>query len=621
MRILSVGASVGVLILAVASCGKVIPKLESGALCSLNSECNAPLVCNFERCRPECKASRDCDGKLCVRGDRGGSVCQLDDEVKCTHHSQCAGKQECGPDGRCRDACEADKDCVLGTVCVANVCAKPDELVGGKLPERFKGTNGVACTYASDCPGDLVCLHGSCDVECLGDKDCVLGWVCRTQASGADGRCHPAASPEASSPAAFSAPLAMGNGSSCAVLVGGRLKCWGGNAYGELGLGDTANRGDAPGEMGDALPFVDVGTNRRVQAIVAGLQVTCGLLDAAQLKCWGSNTNGALGTGDLVSRGVGAGQMGDALPPIDLGAGRAVKSLVVGYGHVCAVLDNAKLKCWGRNEYGELGLGDTAHRGGLPGEMGDALPYVPLGTGRSVIAVAAGYGHTCAVLDNERVKCWGQSDRGTLGLGGNENRGDGPGEMGDALPYVDLGTGRTVKALSANARTTCALLDNGRVKCWGYNTEGGLGLGDSADRGDGPGEMGDALPYVDLGTGRTAQSIAVGLNFACALLDNGRVKCWGSNTNGALGLGDNENRGDAPGEMGDALPYVELGAGRTVTSIAAGFLSACAVLDNDGVKCWGQNIYGGLGLGDLINRGDLPNQMGDSLPFVKLIGP
>jgi alpha-tubulin suppressor-like RCC1 family protein len=149
----------------------------------------------------------------------------------------------------------------------------------------------------------------------------------------------------------------------------------------------------------------------------------------------------------------------------------------------------------GVNWDGQLGLGDTANRGDGPGEMGDALPSIDLGRGRSATALSAGNYHTCAVLDDGAVKCWGFNGFGQLGLGDTAWRGDGPGEMGDALPSIDLGTGRSATALTATSHT-CALLDHGSLKCWGQNEYGQLGLGDTAFRGDGPGEMGDALPAV-----------------------------------------------------------------------------------------------------------------------------
>ena len=110
--------------------------------------------------------------------------------------------------------------------------------------------------------------------------------------------------------------------------------------------------------------------------------------------------------------------------------------------------------------------------------------------------------------------------------------------------------------------TSCALLDDGALKCWGSNYDDQLGLGDTVSRGDRPGEMGDSLPPVDLGPGRQARAVFLGTaasagdEHACAVLDDGSVKCWGEG--GALGLGDTRARGSGPGEMGDALPTVKL---------------------------------------------------------------
>jgi alpha-tubulin suppressor-like RCC1 family protein len=337
------------------------------------------------------------------------------------------------------------------------------------------------------------------------------------------------------------------------------VKCWGHNEYGQLGLGDASNRGDGPGEMGDSLPAVDLGTSRTATAIAAGGRVTCALLDNAQLKCWGYSAFGQLGLGDTSLRGDNSGEMGDNLPEVSLGTGRTAIALSAGWAHSCALLDNGAVKCWGHNGYGQLGLGDTSARGDGPGEMGDSLPAVELGTGRSAAAMAAGGDHTCAVLDNGQVKCWGYNLYGQLGLGDSNNRGDNSGEMGDNLPAVNLGTGRTATALGAGALHTCALLDNDQVKCWGYNELGQLGLGDTNDRGNNSGEMGDSLPAVNLGTGRTATALGADAVHTCALLDNGQVKCWGSNLFGQLGLGDTNHRGNNPSEMGDNLPAVDLG--------------------------------------------------------------
>jgi alpha-tubulin suppressor-like RCC1 family protein len=254
--------------------------------------------------------------------------------------------------------------------------------------------------------------------------------------------------------------------------------------------------------------------------------------------------------------------------------------------------------------------------------MGDSLPAIDLGTSRTAVAIAGGSNHTCAILDNASLKCWGLNSTGQLGLGDTADRGDNAGEMGDNLPAIDLGSGRSVVQVAPSSSPsfshTCALLDNGSVKCWGYNSSGQLGLGDTVNRGDNAGEMGDNLPAVNLGAGRSAVSIAVGSIFSCALLDDGRVKCWGSNTNGYLGAGDTANRGDNADEMGDNLPAIDLGAGRTAVAIAAGPNHACAILDNASLKCWGFNSSGQLGQGDTNSRGDNVGEMGDNLPAVDL---
>lgn len=147
-----------------------------------------------------------------------------------------------------------------------------------------------------------------------------------------------------------------------------------------------------------------------------------------------------------------------------------------------------------------------------------------------------------------------------------------------------------------------------------------LGLGDSDSRGDGLLEMGDNLPVVDLGTNRTGLKIAVGFSHTCALLDNGSVKCWGFNNGGQLGLGDDPfPRGDELGEMGDDLPEVGLGASRSAIGIASGDYHVCATLDDLTVKCWGRNEAGQLGLGDVLGRGDDAGEMDDNLPVVDIV--
>jgi alpha-tubulin suppressor-like RCC1 family protein len=355
----------------------------------------------------------------------------------------------------------------------------------------------------------------------------------------------------------------------------------------------------------------------------AGSAHSCFMLDNGSVKCWGKNNLGQLGLGDTSNRGDNSSEMGDNLTVIDLGSGRIATAIEAGNHHTCAILDNASIKCWGSNASGQLGLGDTSNRGDGSNEMGDNLTSIDLGSGRIAMAITAGDEHTCALLDNASVKCWGENDKGQLGLGNRDDRGDGIGGMGDSLPAVDLGSGKTATSITTGTEYTCVLLDDDSVKCWGRGHVGQLGNEKTEDRGDEDGETGDSFAKVDLGTNRTATAIAAGNFHTCAILDNSSIKCWGLNDSGQLGIGDTGNRGDgshASGlvQMGDRLPIVDLGAGRTARAISAGDRHTCVVLDNTYVKCWGENSYGQLGLGDNSTRGDNSSEMGDNLPVISL---
>ena len=432
--------------------------------------------------------------------------------------------------------------------------------------------------------------------------------------------------PTCGQPAAQAA--CAGYAHTCAVLDDGSVKCWGENSEGQLGIGDSVDRGDDMFEMGANLTTVDLGTGRTAVNIACGNYFTCAILDDESVKCWGDNNYGQLGQGDDHDRGDDEYEMGDYLPAVDLGPGRTAVGIACGNQHACALLDNGKVVCWGDQEDGAFGLSlgtlydedEESYTGILDAQMGENLIATDLGTGRTAVKVAAGYNSetTCAILDNGRVKCWGENTDGVLGQGDESDRGDEPQEMGDKLRAVSLGLGRTAVDISTAHHHVCVVLDDGSVKCWGDNYYGQLGQGDNYDRGDDENEMGNNLPAVDLGTGRTAVSIACGAVHTCAVLDDGSVKCWGENSDGQLGIGDSVERGDDEYEMGDNLTAVDLGAGRTAVSIACGPYYSCAVLDDGSVKCWGDNGDGELGIGDDYDRGDDEYEMGDNLTAIDL---
>lgn len=406
---------------------------------------------------------------------------------------------------------------------------------------------------------------------------------------------------------------------SCALRANGHVKCWGYNYSGQLGYGSAGtNIGDAPDEMGGYLPEVELGYGRTALSVATGYTHTCVVLENQHVKCWGSSPYGQLGQGATDTLGDAPSEMGDYLPEINLGTDVIVLQLVVGNSHNCALLGDGSVKCWGYNSHGQLGTGDTDHRGDAPNEMGDYLPTVDLGTGRSAQQIAVGELHSCALLDNNDVKCWGYGSYGISGAGDSSTRGDGPGEMGDYLSPIDFGAERTPVELWSGLYNACVLLDDGDVKCWGRNNYGELGLGDSNPRGDAPNEMGDYLLPLDFGTEQDALSLGVGYTDSCAILASGDLKCWGFNYYGQAGLGDSEIRGNAPSQMGDYLAVVDLGTGRTAQQLTLGSYSTCALLDNADVKCWGYNLEGELGLGDSTGRGNVAGQMGDYLPALSL---
>eukprot|EP01013_Petalomonas_cantuscygni_P005410 TRINITY_DN159_c0_g1_i1.p1 TRINITY_DN159_c0_g1~~TRINITY_DN159_c0_g1_i1.p1 ORF type:complete len:724 (+),score=134.47 TRINITY_DN159_c0_g1_i1:194-2365(+) len=414
------------------------------------------------------------------------------------------------------------------------------------------------------------------------------------------------------------ASIASGWYTTCVADAGGDVKCWGKGSNGMIGSGGTASMGDEAGEMGDALSKVNLGTGRLAAAVTAGTYHTCALFGDETVKCWGWGLDGQLGYESSANVGTTPESMGDALPTVDLGTDRTAVVLSVGNMHTCAILDDQSLKCWGYGNDGQLGSEDYWSIGDFPGTMGDNLLPIDLGNGRSAILLSAGGYHTCVILDDQSVKCWGNGNDGRLGYNDTTNRGDTTGTMGDDLPVVALGAGRSAIQISAGSAHTCAILDDWTVKCWGSGADGRLGYEDTTNRGDTTGTMGDDLPAVDLGTGRSVHMISAGNAHTCVILDDQSVKCWGNGGSGRLGDQNTTNRGDTTGTMGDDLPPVSLGAGRSAIQISAGSAHTCAILDDWTVKCWGSGADGRLGYEDTTNRGDTTGTMGDDLPAVDL---
>lgn len=405
--------------------------------------------------------------------------------------------------------------------------------------------------------------------------------------------------------------------STCIFFSGNSIKCWGLNGYGQLGLGDSRTRGLQVGDMGDKLAYVNFGTTDKVIQISSRGDHTCLLFDTNKVKCWGDNYYGQLGLGDANYRGDAADEMGQKLPYVNFGTTDKIVELAAGYFHSCILFDSNKVKCWGLNSSSQLGSGNTNNLGDAAIETGIGLPYVNLGTDEKILMLRAGGRHTCALFESNRLKCWGVNDSGQLGLGDTNNRGDTANEMGANLPFIDFGVSEKIVDMRLGGNHSCVVFESQKMKCWGANAGGQLGYEDTTARGTQAGDIGK-LPFVDLGFSAKIDSISLGESHTCILLRPGYVKCWGLNSSGQLGLGDMNNRGDSKGEMGKNLEFVTIEGVLPALALSAGKTHTCAILINKTVKCWGENTNGQLGYEDSMSRGDNVNEMSTSLPFVNL---
>ena len=263
----------------------------------------------------------------------------------------------------------------------------------------------------------------------------------------------------------------------------------------------------------------------------------------------------------------------------NLGAGRTAMAISSGISHTCALLNDGNVRCWGVGFSGQLGYASTANIG--DDETPDTVGPVNVGLGRTGIGIAGGGTHTCAPLNDGTVRCWGNAVNGQLGYGNTENIGDNetPGSVGT----VDLGLGRTSAALAGGEGHTCALLDNGTIRCWGANNSGQLGYGNTTYIGDNetPGFAGP----VDLGLRDTAVAVTVGNVHTCALQTDGAVRCWGLNSSGQLGYANTQSIGDneAPGSAGpvDLFDDSPVAANDATTLAEDAAPTAIDVLAND----------------------------------------
>jgi len=393
------------------------------------------------------------------------------------------------------------------------------------------------------------------------------------------------AQPQPEAALAGAVQVSVGIYHSCALLTNGQVRCWGYNAYGQLGDGtiDDSPRAVVVRALSGPGPLTGV------RQVAVGRYHTCALLTNGQVRCWGHNTAGQLGIGNLSEHHRPVAVLNAA------GTGRltGVRQLSTEYEGGCATLTNGQARCWGSDDYGELGNGPpTPDAVSLPVAVRAVAGSGPL-TG--VAAMAGGYDTNCALLTNRQIRCWGDSTT-------NGSLGNGVPDVDSPRPTIvrnvaDTGPLTAVRNVAHSGYHGCANLTNGQVRCWGENDTAQLG-NNTLDPHD--------TPVVTLRNGATGpltnvQQVGVGTEFSCALLTNGQVRCWGANDYGQVGVGSIDafvrpvpQDVAAPSGNGNLTGVVQVDVGDSHT---------CVVRSNREVRCWGYGIYGQLGNGAEVTRG------------------
>jgi cysteine-rich repeat protein len=390
-----------------------------------------------------------------------------------------------------------------------------------------------------------------------------------------------------SGPACTSSKSVSSGASHGCALVQDGVACWGSSAAGALGVPDQPRANGAPLlNLGPALPV----------QVSAGSQFNCAVLDDDTVRCWGSNDH-------LQARGeagpvVPAGLADPAPAPLPVGG--PVRSVVTGSNHVCALRLDGGVRCWGANGAGECGVGNATNPLSL------ALS-TDVDLGAPVAQVCAGASHSCALTTLGDVYCWGQDQFRVMGTGRAGHIGDNESVASvGPVPVVnprERAEQLRVQVLACGGASTCVIMNNGAMRCFGENDEGELGYGSQTWMGDD--ESVSSLGFVNVGA-KVVQA-ALGDHVTCALLETGSAKCWGwtgRNPGGCLGHGSGCSAVVSP----PPASTIAVGAGLTITELGTRPASStvCARLSNHGVKCWSGNTGNACGLDTPTNPIDPP---------------
>lgn len=315
--------------------------------------------------------------------------------------------------------------------------------------------------------------------------------------------------------------LGVGERHQCSVTLGGTAQCWGDNDGGQLGDGSRSASARLPRPVVGVMRYAGLG---------AGAAHTCGVTEPGDIYCWGSNADGELGDGTTIRRSA----------PVRIAGTGTYKLVRAGRAHTCALDVEGQVRCWGSNVAGQLGDGTWDSR---------SIPtLVRLPGQATALTIAVGRAHSCAVLSDHRVVCWGSNTFGQLGVAG-----DSAADVPRVVPGV------RASALAAGGGHTCVVLVSGPVQCWGRDDYGQLGAEPS--RGGAVGRV-TVIPG-----GEDVRAVTAGAAHTCALTRGGWAWCWGRTSAGARRTADRVGRG----------PYVALTAGGT---------RSCAIPRGRVAECW-----------------------------------
>jgi|GEM_PF-705877 len=377
--------------------------------------------------------------------------------------------------------------------------------------------------------------------------------------------------------------ISAGNAHNCVVVSGSITRCWGDNSDGgRLGVGSGALSFNLP----TLVPNTNLAGFTHTQ-IAAGSNFSCLLGTAANgVRCWGKNNSLQLGRGSTnppTSTSPPAASVSGLTNPIAVAASKTGE-------HACAINTSGNVLCWGKGTDGQLGnAADLDSHTAVEVKLVGGTTSLPL-----VRSIAAGGSHTCAALSFDSnytagIYCWGENDKGQLGDNTIVKK-----NTATAVSTTNQGlTSETVwfTQLVAGASHSCALRNGGEVFCWGLNSKGQLGTGNTTD---------SSIPVqvkADTTTNLTnVVGISAGTNHTCALKNDHTVLCWGANGSGQLGDGYT---------IDSSYPVTALiSANSNAVAISAGGSHTCVVSINGTVQCWGAGNSGQLGTNTFDSSGD-----------------